>query len=66
MPISDIQKIVLKQLAANRNPENYLAGATVLHRSERSPRYSLDLDFFHDIQDSVAQSAEKDAATLLT
>ena len=65
MPISDIQNEILRLLAANRSPESYLAGATVLHRSESSPRYSQDLDFFHDIEDSVAQSAELDAATLL-
>jgi hypothetical protein len=65
MPISDIQAKVLTEIAANRNPENYLAGATVLHRDERSPRFSQDLDFFHDIEDSVAQSAEQDATTLI-
>lgn len=65
MPISDIQNEILRQLAANRSPDSYLAGATVLHRSESSPRYSQDLDFFHDIEDSVAQCAELDAATLL-
>lgn len=65
MPISDIQNKILRRLASNRSPESYLAGATVLHRAERSPRYSQDLDFFHDIEDSVAQSAEQDAATLL-
>ena len=65
MPISDVQNEILRRLASNRSPESYLAGATVLHRSESSPRYSQDLDFFHDIADSVAQSAERDAATLL-
>lgn len=65
MPISEIQNEILRKLAANRSPESYLAGATVLHRSERSPRYSQDLDFFHDVEDSVAQSAEQDASTLL-
>ncbi|NQT92071.1 MAG: hypothetical protein HQ559_04865 [Lentisphaerae bacterium] len=65
MPISDIQAEVLKQIAANRSPESYLAGATVLHRADDSPRFSQDLDFFHDIEDSVAQSAEMDGATLL-
>lgn len=65
MPISDIQAEVLKRIAANRSPESYLAGATVLHRSADTPRFSQDLDFFHDVEDSVARSAEKDAATLL-
>lgn len=64
MPISEIQAQVLRRIAANRSPESYLAGATVLLRAQGTPRYSQDLDFFHDIEDSVAQSAEQDAETL--
>jgi hypothetical protein len=64
MPISEIQDKVLRCIAANRSPESYLAGATVLHRGKHSPRYSQDLDFFHDIEDSVALCARKDAETL--
>ncbi len=64
MPLSAIQGRVLRLLAANRSPESYLAGATVLHQGMTSPRYSLDLDYFHDLADSVATSAEADAATL--
>lgn len=56
---------MLKTIAANRSPDSYLAGATVLHRGANTPRFSQDLDFFHDVEDSVALSAEKDAATLL-
>jgi hypothetical protein len=51
-------------LAEHRSPESYLAGATVLQRTDDSPRSSQDLDFFHDVADAVAQSAETDAATL--
>ena len=65
MPITHIQQQVLKLIAANRSPESYLAGATVLHRADDSPRFSQDVDFFHDVQDSVARSAEKDATTLV-
>jgi hypothetical protein len=64
MPISDIQDEILRLIAANRSPESYLAGVTVLHRDDSSPRYSQDLDFFHDIEDSVALCAEKDAETM--
>ena len=56
---------MLKRIAANRSPESYLAGATVIHRADDTPRFSQDLDFFHDVEDSVGQSAETDAATLL-
>ena len=65
MPISDIQNQVLRCIATNRNPQSYLAGATVLHRSPSSPRYSQDIDLFHDVAESVAICAEQDAATLL-
>ncbi len=64
MPISDIQAVVLRCIAANRSPESYLAGATVLHRDRKSPRFSQDIDLFHDVEDSIARCAEQDAATL--
>lgn len=64
MPISKIQNIILRKLAQNRTPGNFLAGATVLHRDKQSPRYSQDIDFFQDVADHVAECATKDAATL--
>jgi hypothetical protein len=64
MPLTDLQRELLQKIAANRSPNSYLAGATVLHSADNSPRYSQDLDFFHDLADSVAQSAETDASTL--
>jgi hypothetical protein len=65
MPITEFQNIILRAIAKNRSPENYLAGATVIHRADNSPRYSQDLDFFHDLEQIVAQSAESDAKTLI-
>ena len=64
MPLTPIQTRALGTLAANRSPDSYLAGATVLHRSRDTPRFSRDLDLFHDLADSVALCAETDAATL--
>lgn len=64
MPISDVQAEVLRLIAVNRSPESYLAGATVIHRAADAPRFSQNLDFFHDVADSIAQSAGQDAATL--
>jgi len=64
MPLSDIQARVLKLIASNRSPESYLAGATVIHRAADTPRFSQDLDFFHDIADSIARSADQDVASL--
>jgi len=64
MPLSDIQKKILRLIAHKRHPDKYLAGASVLHHSENSPRYSQDLDFFHDLAQSIALSAENDAMIL--
>ena len=36
----------------------------MLHLAPDSPRFSDDLDLFHDLEDSVARSAEADAAAL--
>lgn len=64
MPLGSFQVEVLRLIAGNRSPDSYVAGATVLHRGKRTPRYSLDLDLFHDLEESVALCAEADATTL--
>ena len=64
MPLTRMHAELLARIAANRNPESYVARATVLHIAEDTPRFSDDLDLFHDLEDSVAQRAETDAATL--
>jgi hypothetical protein len=64
MPLTELQAEVLRCVAANRSPDSYLAGATVLHRHGNSPRFSQDVDFFHDIEESVVVNAEADVAAL--
>lgn len=64
MPISEFQKKVLKLLAQNRNPESYVAGASVINRKENSPRYSSDIDVFHDPEKSVLESYQFDRELL--
>ena len=64
MPLTRMHTEILNRIAANRSPDSYVAGATVLHRDAHTPRFSDDLDLFHDVEDSVAQCAEADAATL--
>jgi hypothetical protein len=44
MPLGDFEREVLRLLAANRNPDSFIGGATVLHRSADSPRASRDVD----------------------
>jgi len=62
VPLSEVQSEVLQLLAAHRNPESYVAGATALNRD--GPRYSGDIDIFHDREENVAQAADADAALL--
>lgn len=47
---------------ARRNPESYVAGAAVLN--QEGPRFSSDIDIFHDLEEAVAQAADSDAAVL--
>jgi hypothetical protein len=62
MPLSKIQSDVLKLLASNRDPESYVAGSTPLNRN--APRYSNDIDIFHDREERVREAAERDAGLL--
>ncbi|MBN8247897.1 MAG: hypothetical protein J0L84_10685 [Verrucomicrobia bacterium] len=64
MPLGDFEREVLRLLAANRNPDSFVAGATVLHQAADSPRSSRDLDLFHDTTESLARAVQRDVATL--
>jgi hypothetical protein len=66
MPLAGFEREVLQLLAVNRNPDSYVAGATVLNQSANSPRTSKDVDVFHDTIGSLSQSADRDIATLKT
>ncbi len=62
MPLSKIQTDILLLLAAHRDPESYVAGSTPINR--QSPRYSGDIDVFHDREDRVARAAQEDSTLL--
>jgi hypothetical protein len=64
MPLGDFENSVLRLLASNRNPESYVAGATVFLRRADSLRQSQDIDIFNDTAGSLQQAAAQDAATL--
>jgi hypothetical protein len=66
MPVGAFEQEVPRLLAMNRNPDSYVAGATVLNQTPASPRTSRDVDIFHDTKESLAQSADRDIATLKT
>jgi hypothetical protein len=60
--LSELQSAILRLLATHRNPESCVAGGAVLNRE--GPRFSSDIDIFHDREEAVAQAAEVDAAVL--
>ncbi len=62
MPISRLQSDILRLIAAQRDPESFVAGGVPINRS--GPRYSSDVDIFHDRQERVAEAALADAAIL--
>jgi hypothetical protein len=62
VPLSDLQREILRTLAVQRNPESYVAGSTPLHRD--GPRFSGDIDIFHHREERAAAAAAEDAAIL--
>ena len=64
MPLTSTQSHILRLLAAHRDPESYVAGSTPLNVN--APRYSADIDVFHDREERVARGAEQDGAVLQT
>jgi hypothetical protein len=62
VPLFKIQMDVLRLLAAHRDPESYVAVARPLNRD--APRYSADIDIFHDREERVSRAALNDAAVL--
>ena len=58
MPLSELQHEILLLLAELRNPDSYVAGASALNHD--SPRFSEDIDIFHDREEKVADAARAD------
>lgn len=66
MPLGIFEREVLRVLAANRNPDSFIGGATVLHQTADSPRRSQDVDVFHDAPELLLAAYEMDVAALRT
>lgn len=64
MPLTPFQADIFKVIAVHRDPDSYVAGGIVLNRDAGSPRYSKDIDLFHDKASSVGTSAARDALAL--
>jgi len=64
MPLGAFEREVLRLIAKNRNPDSFVAGATILHRADESPRASQDIDLFHDTEESIVDAVRRDSETL--
>jgi hypothetical protein len=62
VPISRLQSDILRLIASKRDPESFIAGGVPINRF--GPRYSADLDIFHDREERVADAAIADAKIL--
>lgn len=64
MPLTTLQKQVLRVLAANRSEESHFAGSLVLNSADGSPRFSHDFDIFHEAESEVERASNLDVAAL--
>lgn len=64
MPLTEFQRGILLLLAKNRNPDSYVAGGIVLNQTKETPRFSKDIDVFHDAEEQVAAAITADSETL--
>src|SRR5271169_7005685 len=62
VPIGKFQSEVLRALAAQRSPDSYIAGGVAINRE--GPRFSGDIDIFHDSETRLEAAATADAAAL--
>jgi len=62
MPLTRLQAHLLGLLAKQRSPDSYVAGGVAINR--QGPRFSGDIDIFHDGDERLAQVVEADIAIL--
>lgn len=62
MALTQIQRDIMASIAPNRSETSYMAGGLVLN--EAWLRLSDDMDIFHDSDEEIVASADKDIATL--
>jgi hypothetical protein len=64
MPIGAFEREILRLIAANRNPESFDGGSTVMLQEPESTRQSEDIDLFHDTRASLDDAVERDTKSL--
>ncbi len=62
MPLTKFQSEILQTLAAQRSPDSYIAGGIAINRE--GPRFSADIDIFHDSESRLESATQADAAAL--
>ena len=62
VPLTKLQSHVLRVLAAERNPDSYIAGDLAINRE--GPRFSGDIDIFQDTEQRLEAAAQADAKAL--
>jgi len=62
VPIAKFQSEVLRTLAAQRSPDSYIAGGVAINRD--GPRFSADIDIFHDSEATLESAAAADREAL--
>jgi hypothetical protein len=60
VPITKFQSDVLRSLAAYRSPDSYIAGGVAINRE--GPRFSADIDIFHDSEVRLESAARTEGA----
>lgn len=64
MPLTEFQSGVLRVISGNRSAESHVAGGIVLNADASSPRFSKDIDIFHDAIEALAAGSAADCASL--
>ena len=62
VPLTRFQSEVLRSLAAQRSPDSYIAGGVAINRE--GPRFSGDIDIFHDSEARLESAVKADSAAL--
>lgn len=62
VPLSSFRTRILRLLAAHRNPESFVAGAS--SRARRGARYSRDIDLSHNRELATQEAADPRRATM--
>ncbi|MCK5850497.1 MAG: nucleotidyl transferase AbiEii/AbiGii toxin family protein [Kiritimatiellae bacterium] len=66
MPLTRFQKDICHLIAANRKEqsESYVAGGSALNEIIGAPRFSHDIDLFHDTQEALLKTWDADRSLL--